>query len=132
MNNITKQFTSIEQIANSYLKQPTQSANESEVSFQSILDAKKQKNQKDTSELSVRFSKHASERLQERNINLSQEQLNRLHDGVEQARGKNIKDSLVMVDNVSFIVNITNNTVVTAMEEKEQTIFTNIDGVVIS
>ena len=132
MNSITKHFTSIEEITDSYLKQPTQSTKEYNASFQSILNAKKQEAQTDTSERSVKFSKHASERLQQRNINLSQEQLNRLREGVEQAREKNIKDSLVMVDNVSFIVNITNNTVITAMEDKEQSIFTNIDGVVIS
>ena len=68
-----------------------------------------------------------------RNMSLSKEQLARLNSGVEQARAKHIKESLILVDNMSFIVNVSSNTVVTAMnQEEEQQIFTNIDGAVIS
>jgi flagellar operon protein len=66
-------------------------------------------------------------------MNLTQEQMERLNSGVEQAREKNIKESLILVDNMSFIVNVKNNTVVTALNgEDEQNVFTNIDGAVIS
>ena len=66
-------------------------------------------------------------------MNLSKEQLERLNSGVEQARAKNIKESLIMVDDMTFIVNVPNNTVVTALNvEDEQNVFTNIDGAVIS
>ncbi len=46
---------------------------------------------------------------------------------------KGIKESLVIVDELAFIVSISNNTVITAMSQKESedTIFTNIDGAVI-
>lgn len=81
---------------------------------------------------SVSFSKHASERLESRNIELSTEQLQRLNDGTRLAREKGIKDSLIMVDDYSFIVNIKNNTVVTALNEGEKNVFTNIDGAVIA
>ena len=59
--------------------------------------------------------------------------MNRLETGVEQAREKKIKDSLVMVDDLAFIVNVKNNVVVTAMnqEDTKEQIFTNIDGAVI-
>ena len=127
MNGISKQYASIEQVTNTYLKGAAKKDIQENTSFQNILESKQK--EKDTT---VKFSKHANERLQNRNIDLSQEQLKRLNDGVGQAREKNIKESLVMVDDVSFIVNITNNTVVTAMGEAEKTIFTNIDGVVIS
>ena len=127
MNGISKQYASIEQVTNTYLKGAAKKDIQENTSFQNILESKQK--EKDTT---VKFSKHANERLQNRNIALSQEQLKRLNDGVDQAREKNIKESLVMVDDVSFIVNITNNTVVTAMGEAEKTIFTNIDGVVIS
>ena len=127
MNGISKQYASIEQVTNTYLKGAAKKDIQENTSFQNILESKQK--EKDTT---VKFSKHANERLQNRNIDLSQEQLKRLNDGVDQAREKNIKESLVMVDDVSFIVNITNNTVVTAMGEAEKTIFTNIDGVVIS
>ena len=80
----------------------------------------------------VKFSKHANARLENRNIELSDKQLERLNQGVGQARTKQIRESLVMMDNLAFIVNIKNNTVVTAMEQGESgQVFTNIDGAVI-
>ena len=72
-------------------------------------------------------------RLMERNISLTKEQNDRLENGVQKAVEKGIKDSLVMVDSLAFIVNVPNKTVVTAMDQKETptNIFTNIDGAVI-
>jgi GTP-dependent phosphoenolpyruvate carboxykinase len=37
-----------------------------------------------------------------------------------------------MVDDLAFIVNVKNNTVVTAVNDSENGVFTNIDGAVIS
>ena len=48
---------------------------------------------------------------------------------------KGIKDSLVLVDKMAFIVNVPSQTVVTAMDQDEATdsnVFTNIDGAVIA
>lgn len=96
------------------------------VSFQEIF------NQKVIETEDVKFSKHANQRLESRNINLSQEQMSRLNQGVSKARDKSINESLVMMDNLAFIVNIKNNTVVTALESNEESnVFTNIDGAVI-
>ena len=82
---------------------------------------------------SVSFSKHANERLESRELNVSDEQMRRLNDGVIKAREKNIKDSLIIVDDLSFVVNIPNNTVITALKsQEERNVFTNIDGAVIS
>lgn len=78
------------------------------------------------------FSKHANERLVSRNIDLSETQLQRLQNGTRKAGEKGIKESLVMVDNLAFIVNIRNNTVITAVNENEDKVFTNIDGAVIA
>jgi|UPI00048041BB flagellar operon protein len=81
----------------------------------------------------VNFSKHANERLLSRELNVSDEQMRRLNDGVLKAREKNIKDSLIIVDDLSFVVNIPNNTVITALKsQEERNVFTNIDGAVIS
>jgi flagellar operon protein len=65
---------------------------------------------------------------------LTEEQTVRLEDGVNQADEKGIKDSLVLVDSLAFIVNVPNRTVVTAMDQAEtqSNIFTNIDGAVIN
>ena len=56
----------------------------------------------------------------------------RLSEGTERARQKGIKESLIVVDELAFIVNVKNNTVVTAVGDSEDKIFTNIDGAVIS
>ena len=117
MNPISKQFSSIEQVTGQYLKQT------SDVSFEDVLRQQQQ----------LKFSKHASQRLESRNISLSEEQNARLEDGVEQAYAKGIKDSLVLVDSLAFIVNVPSKTVVTAMDQTEtqSNTFTNIDGAVI-
>jgi flagellar operon protein len=44
---------------------------------------------------------------------------------------KGIKESLIRVDDVAVIVNVGNNTVITAVDESEDRVFTNIDGAVI-
>ena len=124
-------FVSIEQMTNQYLdttvkKKPTDVSQNTGPSFRQILEEK----QFGTREL--RFSKHANERLLSRNIQLSTEQRQRLEGGVDKASQKGIKDSLVMVDNMAFIVNITNRTVITAVGEGDDKIFTNIDGAIIA
>lgn len=82
----------------------------------------------------LKFSKHAVNRLSDRNIDLNQELMERLNAGVQSAGEKGIKESLVMVDRLAFIVNIPNNTVVTAMDSTNtnENIYTNIDGAVIA
>ncbi len=80
----------------------------------------------------VKFSNHAVKRLESRNIHLNETELNKIQTAVEKAELKGAKDSLVMMDNTAFIVNIPNRTVVTAMPVGDQgeNIFTNIDSVV--
>ena len=53
--------------------------------------------------------------------------------GTKKAEQKGIRDSLVIVDQLAFIVNVPNQTVVTAMDSTEtnENIFTNINGAVI-
>ncbi|MCU7496579.1 MAG: flagellar protein [Ignavibacteria bacterium] len=79
----------------------------------------------------IKFSSHATKRLEARNIQLSETELNKLQDAVEKAEMKGAKDSLVMMDKTAFIVNVPNKTVVTAMQLGDNdNIFTNIDSVV--
>jgi flagellar operon protein len=81
----------------------------------------------------LKFSKHASMRLDVRQISLSDDQMNRLEAGVNKAEAKGIKESLVLMDNVALVVNIENKTVVTALDQSEarEHVFTNIDGAVL-
>lgn len=132
MNKIGNQFASIEQVAGQYLHttKPVDHASASNSgSFDAIL--KEKQAEQETSEL--KFSKHASMRLENRNIRLTNEQSERLENGVKKASEKGISESLVIVDSLAFIVNVPNRTVVTAMEQAEtqDNIFTNIDGAVI-
>lgn len=131
MNINNSQFISIEQLQDQYLNQQkvTQNTKTSQgMSFEEIFQ-KQQIAQKGE----VKFSKHAVNRLNDRNIELTQDQLERLNDAAKKAGEKGIKDSLVLVDELAFIVNTKSNTVITAMDQTETTenIFTNIDGAVI-
>ena len=128
MRSFDVDFLSMGQAANLYFQnvkpEKTTEQNKETASFQDVLNAKV--------EQAVKFSKHAMGRLENRNIELSEDQLERLNQGVGQARTKQIQESLVMMDNLAFIVNVKNNTVVTAMEQGESgQVFTNIDGAVI-
>jgi flagellar operon protein len=81
----------------------------------------------------VRFSKHAMLRLETRNITLGQRQMQRLSSAVDRASEKGVSDSLVVMDNLAFIVSVPGRTVVTAMpvDEANSHVFTQIDGAVI-
>jgi len=124
-------FLSIEQVQAQFLNKPvTKQAPVSDISFSDILKAKSEAT---LNARELKFSKHAAGRLTDRNISLSTEQLERLNTATKKANEKGIKDSLVLMDSLAFVVNIPNNTVVTALDKSETdlNIFTNIDGAVI-
>ena len=129
MQRLNDGYSSINKMASQIINQKSTNKNTStgsENSFEKILNSTQE------SAESLKFSKHANERLANRNINLSAEQMERLENGTTKAREKGIQESLVMVDDLAFIVNVKNNTVITAMNDKTDSIFTNIDGAVIS
>lgn len=118
--NVNQTFASIEQIrsqiqSNDLKRVSTTNPQEKVQSFDEIL-----------------FSKHASRRLETRQIDLTEEQRARLQDATSQAREKGMRESLVMVDNLAFIVNVKNNTVITAVNDTKNAVFTNIDGAIIN
>lgn len=80
----------------------------------------------------IKFSKHAAKRLEMRNISISDEQKARLEDAADQAMEKGMTESLVMVDNLAFILNVRNKTIVTAVNDTANAVFTNIDGAIIN
>lgn len=133
MNPIAGQFSSIEQVSDQYLNQKNvnQSSQKSDISFEEVL--RRQQSLSTTGSETLKFSKHATQRLESRGISLSDEQNVRLQSGVEKASAKGINESLVLVDSLAFIVNVPNKTVVTAMDktETQSNVFTNIDGAVI-
>lgn len=84
-------------------------------------------------ESGVNFSKHAAKRVADHQIELDDDSLNRLNEGVRLAEEKNLDDTLILVGSTAFVVNVKNNTVITAMNSKEikGNVFTNINGTVI-
>lgn len=81
----------------------------------------------------VNFSRHAMNRVMERDIDLSQDNLERLNEAIRLADEKGLNDTLVLLDEAAFIVSVKNNTVITTVNKDEMTgnVFTNIDGTVV-
>jgi flagellar operon protein len=81
----------------------------------------------------LKISKHAQERLNQRQITLSDEDWSSIERKVGEARQMGVNDSLVLVSDAALIINAKNNTVITAMdrEEAKTQIFTNINGTII-
>lgn len=81
----------------------------------------------------VKVSKHAKERLQERNIQINEKQWQTISKKVSEAKQKGVTDSLVVTNNAALLVSAKNNTVITAMNREEATskIFTNINGTIL-
>lgn len=104
------------------LKQPkVQQA--STKSFASILQQEQQ----------LKISKHATQRISQRNINISESEWQQIEEKLPLAKKKGLKDSLFLTKNAALIVNVKNSTVITAMdrEEASQQVFTNIDGAIV-
>lgn len=97
------------------------------LSFGQVLEANLQKSGE------LKFSAHATQRISDRNIQLTASDLVRLEQGVAQAAAKGSRESLVLKDNLAFVVSVKNNTVITAVDAASMkgNIFTNIDSAVI-
>lgn len=127
-NNITSNINKINRIGSGT---PTIASKQASIKpasgFDSILQEKLNVSE------GLKFSKHAELRLQARNINLTQAQKERMNQAVAKAESKGVKDSLVLMDNMAFVVNVRNKTVITAANSNElkDNVFTNIDGAVI-
>ncbi len=121
-----KLLDSINRISNGQTAPATQKPVKGTGDFGSILQEKINGSQE------LKFSKHAEIRLQSRNIQLLPEQKSKINEAVNKAREKGVKDSLVIMDNLAFVVNVRNRTVITAVNSNElkENVFTNIDGAV--
>ena len=81
----------------------------------------------------LKFSAHASQRLRERKIAIDPATMQRINDAVDKAESKGVEDTLILTSDTALIVNVSNRTVVTALDRKSASgnVFTNIDGAVI-
>ncbi|WP_040980118.1 TIGR02530 family flagellar biosynthesis protein [Oceanobacillus jeddahense] len=93
------------------------------VSFREILEDQQ----------GLTISKHAADRMQERNIQFSSEEWQSIQDKVKEAKQKGVKDALVVVDGNAMVVSVKNNTIITALNQSEtdKKVFTNIDGTIL-
>lgn len=82
---------------------------------------------------SIKLSKHAEKRLEERGIVIDSDKWSQIEAKVNEAKRKGVNDSIVVLDNAALIVNARSNTVITALDKQEAAsqIFTNINGTII-
>jgi flagellar operon protein len=76
----------------------------------------------------IRISAHAQKRLENHPFDA-----NRLKSAVERADAKGSSESLILLDDLAFVVSVKNKTVITAVDQDraKESVFTNIDSVVI-
>jgi len=82
----------------------------------------------------IQFSNHAQSRLQSRDIQLEDSGMQRLAEAVRKADARGCRESLVLMDDMAFIVNVKDRMVVTAMDasKRGEGVFTRIDSVVLA
>lgn len=121
LNRVQKSATQISQreIAQSPQNQPVKS-------FEEIL-----RDLQTPSEVTI--SKHAMERLQARSVTLTEADLKKVSQAMDQASKKGIKDAVIVLGDNVLIASINNKTIITASKKddlKEQ-IITNINGAIL-
>jgi flagellar operon protein len=82
----------------------------------------------------LQFSKHAQSRLDQRNVSLNNDDMQKLQNAVQKAQDKGSNDSLVLLRDMAFIVNVRNRTVVTTMtnDSMKEHVFTKIDSAIVA
>ena len=105
---------------------PVQIPPASAPSFRSVLEQQ----QRTSNAQPLKFSAHAMQRLQSRNIQLSNEDVARMNAMGDKAAEKGAKQSLFMLRDIAMVVSIKNRTVITAVDQEsmKENVFTNIDS----
>jgi flagellar operon protein len=96
-------------------------------SFRDVLSAA-------ADERSLQFSEHALKRVDQRQISLDGGQLDRLSKAMDTLSQRGSRQSLVMLDQVAYVVHPPSHTVVTAVQPdgSKERVFSQIDSVVIA
>lgn len=100
------------------------SINKVDKSFNELLEQQVKKSK------AVEISAHAQKRLAERNVNLNDEGIKRIQKALDIAESKGAKDSLLIYGDIAIIASIKNRTIITAVDNAEGRVFTNIDSAV--
>lgn len=80
----------------------------------------------------VNFSKHAAQRMEERNLVLNDHDMKKISDAIDLADARGIRNALIISEEITFIVHIKSRTIVTAVDKEnmKDKVFTNVDGAV--
>jgi flagellar operon protein len=99
-------------------------------SFRSVLE---RTSGSPTSTGELKFSAHAMQRLQSRNITLTGDDVARMNAMADKAAAKGAKQSLFILRDTAMVVSIKNRTVITAVDQDsmKENVFTNIDSAAI-
>ena len=79
----------------------------------------------------LHFSGHALQRISQRNVVISQEDLEKIRSGVKAARDKGARETLLVYKDHAFVVSVENRTVITARPMNDLSVYTKIDSAVI-
>ena len=130
IHHITPEQLNVERVErqqNSGVRKSDRRVQPGQKDFSQILSDKVQK-------AGLKFSAHASKRLEMRGIKMDQNDLESLSEAVDLAESKGSRDALVLHDKAAFVVSVRNRTVITAIDQSEmkERIVTNIDSAVIA
>lgn len=100
-------------------------------SFRSVLEGVQTTPASTTEPL--KFSAHAMQRLQSRNISLTSDDVAKMNVMADKAAAKGAKNSLFIMRDIAMVVSIKNRTVITAVDSDsmKENVFTNIDSAAI-
>lgn len=81
----------------------------------------------------LKFSNHAVERMSQRGISFTPEQMVKIEGAARKAAEKGAKETLIFTGDSALIVSVKNNTIVTVMDKAamKENVFTNIDSTVV-
>lgn len=81
----------------------------------------------------INLSTHALKRLQERNLTLDKEEYTKLQTAMDRLKLKGGQDSLVITGKAAYIVDVSKNTIVTAIDKDSigENVFTKIDSTIL-
>jgi flagellar operon protein len=80
----------------------------------------------------LKFSNHAVERMSQRGIHFTPEEMTKIENAARKAQEKGSRETLIVGNDAAMIVSLKTNTIVTVMDKSalKENVFTNIDSTV--
>lgn len=105
----------------------TNKKSQNKINFDEVLKSKL------NSEESFVISKHASKRIDERDIKLNKIDIKKINNAINLASQKGSKNCLMLYKDIALITSIKNRTVITVLKKDDAkgNVFTNIDSTII-